>query len=95
MSLLDKVSTIHFLNFFIIGLLFPNNYLGALVLGVLWELIETIAVDQPLSRDILVNSLNQLQSLWDETNLNKLGDLFINMLGYTVGSWLRNKVPFI
>lgn len=95
MSLLDKVSTIHFLNFFIIGLLFPNNYLGALVLGVLWELIETIAVDQPLSRDILVNSLNQFQSLWDETNLNKLGDLFINMLGYTVGSWLRNKVPFI
>lgn len=95
MSLLDKVSTIHFLNFFIIGLLFPNNYLGALVLGVLWELIETIAVDQPLSRDILVNSLNQFQSLWDETNLTKLGDLFINMLGYTVGSWLRNKVPFI
>ena len=95
MSLLDKVSSIHFLNFFIIGLLFPNNYLGALVLGVLWELVETIAVDQPLSREILIDSLQQFQPLWDETNLNKLGDLFINILGYSLGSWLRNKVPFI
>ena len=95
MSLLDKASPIHFLNFFILGLLFPNNYLGALVLGVLWELVETIAVDQPLSREILVDSLQQFQSLWDETNLNKLGDLFINILGYSLGSWSRNKVPFI
>ena len=69
--------------------------MGALVLGVLWELVETIAVDQPLSREILVDSLQQFQSLWDETNLNKLGDLFINILGYSLGSWSRNKIPFI
>jgi len=77
----------------ILGLLFPNNYVGAVVLGIVWELFEECLTKKEFSRDFLIQHFKNYQNLWDENKKNKLMDLGLNMIGYYTGNWLRGLVP--
>jgi len=92
-QLLDLASLAHLFNFMILGLLFPNNYVGAVVLGIVWELFEECLAKREFSRDFLMQHFKNYQNLWDETKKNKLMDLGLNMVGYYAGNRLRGVSP--
>jgi len=92
-QLLDLASFAHLFNFMILGLLFPNNYVGAVVLGIVWELFEECLSKREFSRDFLIQHFKDYQNLWDENKKNKLMDLGLNMVGYYAGNRLRGVSP--
>jgi len=92
-QLLDLASLAHLFNFMILGLLFPNNYVGAVVLGIVWELFEECITKKKFSRDFLIQHFKDYQNLWDEDKKNKLMDLGLNMIGYYAGNRLRGFSP--
>ena len=92
-QLLDITSFAHVFNFMILGLLFPNNYIGAFILGIVWELFEECITKKEFSRDLLVQHFKDYQNLWDETKRNKLMDLVFNMFGYYLGHKIRDLSP--
>ena len=92
-QLLDLASLAHLFNFMILGLLFPNNYVGAVVLGIVWELFEECLTKKEFSRDFLIQHFKNYQNLWDENKKNKLMDLGLNMVGYYAGNRLRGVSP--
>ena len=92
-QLLDIASFAHVFNFMILGLLFPSNYIGAFILGIVWELFEECITKKELSKDLLVQHFKDYQYLWDETKKNKIMDLLLNMIGYYVGNKIRGFLP--
>ena len=83
---LDLMSISHFLLWFIIGLLFPNHYVLALILGIIWELLEVIFVEQKHIYNFLKKYWLLPERYWNEKKTNKGMDLILNMSGYFVGS---------
>ena len=89
---IDILTLIHLLIWIIIGYFFPNYYLIALLLGILWELFEYMIVR--------VNKLYVLtktywfvpEKYWNERIYNKIIDIIINMIGYYIGSQLLHKL---
>ena len=79
----------HLCYFIILGLLFPSNYIGALCLGVLWELIEECLTAKKVSNDIIIQHFNDYQN----GNKTKLIGLSINMIGYYLGNKVRGFSP--
>jgi len=83
---IDYASLLHFFNFIIIGIFFKDNYIFAFILGVLWEIFEYYLIKQSKVRKFLLNYFKNLESLWNEDIYNKITDIIINMIGYTIGS---------
>jgi len=92
-QLLDLASIAHLFNFMVLGLLFPDNYVGAVVLGIVWELFEECITKKEVSRDLLLQHFKDYQNLWDEDKKNKLMDLGLNLVGYYAGNRLRGFSP--
>jgi len=86
-------SFVQLFNFIILGILFPNNYIGALILAILWELLEECFTKRELSIDVLTQHFNDYQHLWQDNKKNKVMDLFISMVGYYVGTRVRGFSP--
>ncbi len=88
---IDLSSLAHFILWLIIGYFFPNNYLLAFILSILWELFEILIVNV----DVLYNLTKKYwpipERYWNEKITNSLLDICFNMLGYYVGSSIRNK----
>ena len=87
----DLASFAHLFIFGVLGILFPNNYIGAILLSLVWDLFEGCLTKKNISKQIVIDYFNSWRSLWDESKGNKLTDLIINMIGYTIGSFLRNR----
>ena len=92
-QLLDVASFAHVINFMILGLLFPGNYIGAFILGIVWELFEECITRKEFTKDLLIQYFKDFQDLWSETKRNKLIDLALNMGGYYLGNRLRGVSP--
>ena len=90
-KIIDEMSLLHFLNFFIIGYIFKNKYEFAFFLGILWEIFEYIITRDKYIKKLLIKYWPIPKRLWEEKNiLNRVFDLFFNMLGYYFG----NKIVF-
>ena len=50
-QMLDMSSVAHVFKYIVVGILFPNNYIGALALGIAWELFEECITKKEFSRD--------------------------------------------
>ena len=82
----------HFLQWILLGILFPNKWVIAIFIMILWELFEYIIV--------YVNPLYSLtktywfipETIWNETIKNKIIDMIVNILGYAIGTILRKNV---
>jgi len=92
-QLLDTASIAHVFKFMILGLFFPNNYVGAFILGIVWELFEECITRKEFTRDLLIQYFKDFQDLWSETKRNKLMDLALNMGGYYLGNRIRGVSP--
>jgi hypothetical protein len=90
--LIDISRFSHLFYFIILGILFPSNYIGALVLAIGWELFEECITTNELSSDLVIQHFNDYQNIWND-NKNKYMSLGFTMLGYYVGNKLRGVSP--
>ena len=74
-----------FIFLIIIGFLIKDRYLLILLCSILWEIFEIIISNYKYTREFMLKYWIK-KELWDETFINKFGDLIINMLGYYVGN---------
>ena len=95
-QLLDVASFAHVFNFMVLGLLFPSNYIGALCLGVVWELFEECISKKKISGDLVIQHFKDYKNIWisDQSDKKiKLMDVGLNMIGYYLGNKVRGFSP--
>jgi len=87
---IDFMTIIHFLIWFVFGTLIPNKYTIALILSVAWELFERfVVIYKPLYNFVKSNWFVP-ETYWNENPINSMIDIFVNMIGYLVGSNIQN-----
>lgn len=90
-QIIDEMSFIHFLNFFILGLLLKDRFLFAFLLGIAWELFEYQFTRDKNIKKLLIKYWPIPQRLWQENNiLNRVFDLCCNMTGYYFSNKIQN-----
>lgn len=78
-SLLMKWRLSHFILYFIIGIVLPEWWKEAVLVGVSWELLEF--------------SLNKLTgTVWWGTPGENVADIFANMLGFCTGAYIGSRI---
>lgn len=80
---------VHFLLWFIIGILFPNRLGLALVLSVLWEFVEGYVVQHPTLYPLFQQYWFIPEKYWNEGIGNKITDIIANLIGY---SFVRTEI---
>ena len=83
---LDLLSIVHFIIYFVVGLLWPNNYALFLFLGILWEIIEKAMIENEYIKSLLVRYWPIPERYINDTLEHSITDICINMIGYTIGS---------
>ena len=88
---IDGWSMTHFVFFLFLGYLFPGHFFFVFILGSSWELFEYWfgKNNKKFSRGYDCN-LNKLKQ--DEWWYAKGSDLFLNLLGYIVGSYIATNL---
>jgi hypothetical protein len=90
-STFDKSHISHFLFYVVIGIIYPNQYLLAFMLSIVWELFEILIV----TNDTLYNLTSKYwiipEVYWNETLANKGIDIICNMTGYALGSMINKN----
>lgn len=77
--LFDVASFLHLFNFMILGKIMKDNYIIAFLLGLLWEVLEYIVINQ--------KKILQYDKIWNETLENKKMDIVLNVIGYHIGNY--------
>ena len=90
---IDKFQLVHLIEWIIFGYLFPKKYELAFIIMILWELGEKIIS----SNEYLYNFFKKHWTLtsskyWNETYINKLLDMIMNITGYYIGSSIRTNI---
>ena len=88
-KLFDLMIINHFLIYFILGYLIPNNYLLCIILSILWELFEYFMTTWDTSYNLLIKYWPIPEYYWNEKFEHKIMDIFVNLLGYYFGSNYR------
>ncbi len=81
----------HFLIYYIFGLIYPNKYLLILLISILWEIFEIIIVYNNYLYFLTKTYWIIPEKYWNENLINKIIDLFINFIGYYLGSITKFK----
>ena len=81
--------------FMIVGFFFPGQFINAIILCIIYEFVtDMIQKDFKLNNiQIHFNEYLHVYKQDKESVQNKLVDLFMNMGGYYIGHYLRNKLP--
>jgi|LakMenEpi03Aug12_release.lakeMendotaPanAssembly.Ray.scaffolds.fasta_scaffold1058811_2 hypothetical protein len=87
----DLLTIAHFIQWFIIGIIFPKRYVLAFILGIIWELFEIFIVENKTMYNFVKNNWFISENYWNETMTNKGIDIVTNMLGYIIGSNIIGK----
>jgi len=75
---IDKWHILHIILYILIGLLYPNNYFLILVISIIWELHEHIFFKYIIKK-----------SQCKEISCLRIEDIFLNLIGYFIGSNIR------
>jgi hypothetical protein len=89
MSLSNAVnifSVNHLVLWFVIGYIFPHQYLLLIVVSLAWELLETVIVHQPVLYNLTKTYWFVPEKYWNETIENKCTDILFNTIGFYLGS---------
>jgi len=89
---IDILTPIHLIIWITIGYFFPNRYLYALILSILWELFEYMLVRVNIFYVLMKNKWFVPEKYWNETIYNKIIDIAINMIGYYIGSQIGSNI---
>jgi hypothetical protein len=79
----------HFNIWLIFGIIYPNNYILAFIISIIWEIFEILIVRiKPLYK-LTKKYWIVSERYWNETKINKIVDIICNMTGYFFGSHIR------
>ena len=84
---MNEIRKYPILVFFILGFFFQGQFLNALILSIVWELIDD-CLDKGLSTSNIYDHLNEYKTIWKQDPLskqNKVIDLLTNLSGYYGG----------
>lgn len=77
-SCVDYWHLLHIILYILIGLLYPNNYILILFISIIWELYEHFMFKYLIKK-----------SNCTEISCLRIEDIFLNLLGYYIGSNIR------
>ncbi len=83
---IDILTLNHLLLYVIIGYVYPNSYYLALLLSILWEIFERYIVYNKKLYMFVKKYWFVPEKYWNEININSIIDIFVNMVGYYIGS---------
>lgn len=79
-SLIDELSIMHFLIYYIIGKIYPNRYKEIIILGIAWEVIEKYVANR-FGKELSKYWIVPLEK-WDDDLVHSCVDIIFNLLGY-------------
>jgi hypothetical protein len=79
-------TVVHFVLYFMIGILFPNRFGIAVGVSLLWEIVEGYAARHPFVYPLLQKYWFIPEKYWNEGISNKITDIIANLTGYYIGS---------
>jgi len=83
---------VHFILYFMIGILFPNRLGIIVMLTILWEIIEGYGAQHPFIYPLLQKYWFIPEKYWNEGIANKITDIIANIAGYCIGSVSKYKI---
>ncbi len=89
---IDTFSIIHFMQYLIVGIIFPGYYAIIILLSIAWEVFEYESVKDNTTYLWLKRFWFIEEKYWNERLSNKVFDLIFNLLGYFIGSQIRYKI---
>ena len=86
-QIIDPLSLVHFLQYFIFGLFFKDKYLFVIIASFLWEIFEYHFTRIKAIRKLLIKYWPIPQKYWEEKNfINRILDIKFNFIGYLIGN---------
>jgi hypothetical protein len=85
----DIMTINHFIIWLVLGYLFPNLYIIAFILSIIWELFERFIVTNQTLYKFIKKYWFVPERYWNEKSKNSIIDIIINMIGYWIGSKLH------
>lgn len=95
MQYINTFSLVHFTLWAMIGLSVPNQYGLAVLLSVLWEVVEGYSAHHPTIHALLEKYWVIPEKYWNEGLGNKIMDVVANLAGYYWASRIRVYIPTI
>jgi len=89
---LNLFTFVHFILWFTIGTLYPNQYFVVFVLSIIWEVVEGYGARNPILHSMLKKYWFVPEKYWNEGIGNKIIDVVVNLIGYYIASRLVNKI---
>ena len=83
---IDILSVTHFMTFFLLGVYWKNKYKAALLIGILWEIIEYLMITNEPTRSFILDNWFVPEKYIHDTPENSTADIIINMIGYHIGN---------
>ena len=82
---IDFLSFVHVITYLVIGIFVKDQYVLAFVIGVIWEIVEYMMVNNPRIRKLIIDYYPIRIEKWED-KYNKFFDLVFNMIGYYIGN---------
>lgn len=90
-NVFDAMSINHFLIYTILGIIFPNKWLLAVIIMISWEIFEMMLVKHTFLYEMMKKHWIIPEIYWNENKINKLSDMVFNVLGYAIGSLVGTR----
>ena len=68
-QIIDPLSIIHFLQYFIFGIFFKNKFILVIILSFAWEIFEYYFTRNIIIKDFLIKYWAIPQKYWEEKNI--------------------------
>ena len=82
---IDFLSFVHVITYLVIGIFVKDQYVLAFVIGVIWEIVEYMMVNNPRISKLIIYYYPIRIEKWED-KYNKFFDLVFNMIGYYIGN---------
>jgi hypothetical protein len=79
----------HLFLYIIFGIIFFKKYLLAFIISILWAYFEILIIRIKPLYNLTKKYWIVPEKYWNETHINKLIDIIINMIGFFIGSLIR------
>jgi hypothetical protein len=91
-QIIDPLSIIHFLQYFIFGIFFKNKFILVIISSFAWEIFEYYFIRNKIIKNFLIKYWPIPQKYWEEKNIiNRIFDIKFNLLGYFIGNKINYK----
>ena len=90
---LNVFTFVHFILWFMIGVIYPKQYGLVVFLSIIWEITEGYSVQHPTIYPLLQKYWIIPEKYWNEGLGNKITDIIANLAGYYTASKMIENIP--